>query len=105
LAIANQLAHHDHHAHHLCDHHAADSSTPSNGEKPCDHPCGEGACSFIAASKVILPDLAQPAGIVASDAVTLLYQLAPSCVATDHHFDRAIKPPVRSHLSKCVLLV
>jgi hypothetical protein len=105
LLIQSPQAQHDHHVHHGCHHDPADPAAPSDRGKPCDHPCGEGACSFLAVSKVVLPDLAQPAGIVASDAATLLNQLTPSCIVTDQIIDRAIIPAVRSHLAKCVLIV
>jgi hypothetical protein len=105
LAFAPQRSDHDHHSHDACDHHPADPVAPADDGKRCDHSCGQGACSFLAGSKIMLPDLAQPAGIVATDSATLLNQLTPSSVATDQILDRAIIPPVRSHLSKCVLLI
>ncbi|MEX0643573.1 MAG: hypothetical protein WD468_12785 [Pirellulales bacterium] len=105
LAIACSDSDHDHHSHDACHHHPADPAAPSDDGKPCNQTCGQGTCSFLAGSKIILPDLAQPVGIAAACSATLLNQFAPSSVATDEILDRAIKPPVRSHLSKCVLLI
>jgi hypothetical protein len=105
LAVVNQHGRHVHHSSHRCHHYPADSKAPSNGEKPCDHSCGEGSCSFLAGSRIILPELAAPAGILAASPSVLLNQMAPRLFTADSAPDGILLPPVRSHLAKCVLLV
>jgi hypothetical protein len=52
-----------------------------------------------------MPDLAQPAGILAESRATMLNQSAFIATATDLDVIDTSAPPVRSHLAKCVLLV
>jgi hypothetical protein len=105
LAIIEGDGHHDHHPSDACHHQSADPTAPSNGEQPCDHPCGESSCSFLAGSKIVMPDLAQPGGNLAAIPTLLLNQTLSGSLPSELLPDGVLLPPVRSHLSKCVLLV
>jgi hypothetical protein len=104
-AIIGQHGHQDHDSSHTCHHHLANPTAPQDGEEPCEHSCGDVSCSFLAGSKIILPDLAEPAGIFTASSTVSLNQMAQGSLSIEQLPDGVILPPVRSHLSKCVLLL
>lgn len=92
------------HRGHRCAHDSADSSEPAK-DGPCDHSCGQGSCTFVVGSRIVLPELSQPAVAVAASDKLQLSPLAPANFGGDHLCERPILPHLRSHLSKCVLVV
>lgn len=96
-------ARHDHDHGHAAHHGECDHSAPQHDHQPGDHHCGEGHCSFLAACRVGVPELASDYAIVPPNAVMLLAQVGPQAVAQSALPDDS--PPVRPHLVKQVLLI
>jgi hypothetical protein len=93
-------------AHHLVN--TAEGShdpAPVHGDGPCDNSCGEGPCSFLAGSKVLLPDLVPTTATAAASAELLVVQLLAVAQTGGNLSERAVIPHLRSHLSKRVLLI
>jgi len=89
---------------HQCARHGADSGVPTDDD-PCDETCGEGSCSFMSGGRIVLPELGQPTGLeVVADELRLI-QLSTANHVGEIFFERQNLPHLRSHLSKCVLLV
>lgn len=104
VALFTGHCNHEQLPHHRCDNHGVDPAAPSDDGGPCNHSC-VGTCSFLASTKVLLPDLVQPAGIFAAVSANWLNLLTTSSAVADRIPGRAILPSLRTHLSKCVLLV
>jgi hypothetical protein len=85
-------------------HHDAEPAAPADQGDSQDHSC-EGPCSYLAGSKIVMPELAPVTGMVSTDAAELLGQMIPSNAANSLLAERTIIPHLRSHLQKSVLLI
>ena len=93
------------HAGHECSHHAGETPAPPDEEAPCDGSCDEGSCSFVAGSKIAIPEFSQLAGVISAISELRLAQSSSEVFCADRSSDRAISPHVPLYLSKCVLVV